>query len=75
MEGNKEFIANAKNEQLTEKEMEAVAGGGSIECSGVKRAGLGGSYSTDTFMLNKMKKELEDSNLKKVENLLRSGEW
>lgn len=77
MERNKEFIANAKNEQLTNEEMEKVAGGVvSVQISGVKREGAGGfSYSADPFTLNQMKKECDDKYIKKVENLLRTGEW
>lgn len=74
---DKEFIDKAKSELLTNEEMEKVAGGVvSVQISGVKREGTGAShYSADSFMLNQMKKDLADSNLKKVENLLRTGEW
>lgn len=76
MERNKEFIENAKMEQLTEEEMKAVAGGISIECRGVERTDIKkGHYAADYITLEKMKKELDDKYTKKVENLLRSGEW
>ena len=77
MERNQEFINNAKMEQLAEEDLNNVAGGVvSVQISGVKKEGAGGyHYSVDTFMLDQMKKELDDKYTKKVENLLRSGEW
>lgn len=75
MERGKEFIDNAKSEQLTNEEMAAVAGGAiRWEISGRQRdESERHHYTADPFMLNQMKKESEASNLKKIEALWRSA--
>lgn len=75
MEQNREFIDNAKMEQLTQEEMEAVAGGVSIEIRGVERTDIRkGHYAADYITLEKLKNELNEKRLKDVEHFLNTGE-